>query len=68
MDVAVVGVDDQLPIGPLRIFMSADQKFESEPFENKSVSGLEIVIVQRAEDSAGFGDVLDEKFVGELGE
>ena len=44
MDGAEVGGDDQLPIGPLRIFVSADQKFESEPFEDEIVSGLEFVI------------------------
>ena len=30
MDGAVVGVDHQLPIGPLRIFVSADEEFEGE--------------------------------------
>jgi hypothetical protein len=59
MDVAVVGVDHQFPIGPLRIFMSADEEFEGELFENKIVSGLEFAIVQTAKNGAGFGDVLD---------
>jgi len=66
MDVAVVGVDDQFPIGPLRIFMSADEEFEGEPFEDVIVSGLEFVSRKRADNGAGFGDVLDEKFVGEF--
>ena len=44
MDGAVVSVDHQLPIGPLRIFVSADQEFEGELFENVIVGGLEFVI------------------------
>ena len=52
MNGAVVGVDQQLPIGPVGIFMSADEKFEGESFENEIVSGLQIVIVQKAEDGA----------------
>ena len=32
MNRAVVGVDDELAVGPGGIFVSADQKFEGEPF------------------------------------
>jgi hypothetical protein len=32
------------------------------------VSGLEIVTGKRAENGAWFGDVLEEKFIGEVGE
>ena len=62
MDVAEVGVDHQLPIGPLRIFVSADQKFE-----NEIVSGLKFVIGKRAEERR-LVRRCHEKFVGELGE
>lgn len=44
MDGAVVGVDDELAIGPLGVFVSADQKFQSELFEDVIVSGVEFVI------------------------
>ena len=68
MDGAVVGVDDELAVGPVRIFVSADQKLQGELFEDVIVGGLEFVIGKWAEDGAGFGDVLDEEFVGEVGE
>ena len=68
MDGAVVGVDDELAIGPLGVFVSADQKLQGELFEDVIVGGLEFVIGKWTEDGAGFGDVLDEQFVGELGE
>ncbi len=68
MDGAVVGVDDELAIMPVGIFVSADQEFEGELFEDVIVGGLEIVIGKRAENGAWFGDVLDEEFVGEVGE
>jgi len=61
-------VDDELAVGPLEIFVSADQEFQRKLFEHKIVGGLEIVIGKRAENGAWFGDVLNEKFVGELGE
>ena len=48
MDGAVVGGDDEVAIGPLRIFESADQKFESKAFENEIVSDLKFVIGKRA--------------------
>ena len=48
--------------------MSADQKFQGELFEDVIVGGLEIVIGKRAENGAWCGDVLDEEFVGEVGE
>ena len=40
----VVGGDHQLAIGPLGIFVSADQEFEGEPFENEIAGDLEFVI------------------------
>ncbi|WP_238325787.1 hypothetical protein [Bryobacter aggregatus] len=64
----MVGVDDELAVGPLGMFVSADQKLQGELFEHKIVGGLEFVIGKRAENGAWFGDVLDEEFVGELGE
>ncbi len=44
MNRAVVGVDDELAVGPLRVCMSADQKLQGELFEDVIVGGLEIVI------------------------
>jgi len=41
---AVVGVDDELAIGPLGVFVSADEEFERELFEYVIVSGFKIVI------------------------
>ena len=61
MDGAVVGGDDEVTVRPLRIFVSADQKFESKKFENEIVSGLKFVIGKRAENGARFGDVLDAR-------
>ena len=46
MDGAVVASDHQLAIGPLGIFVSADQKFQGELFEDVIVGGLGIVIGQ----------------------
>lgn len=68
MDGAVVGVDDELAIVPIRIFVSADQKFQGEMFEHEIVGGLKFIVGKWTEDGAGFGDVLDEQFVGECGE
>jgi len=34
MDVAVVGGDDEVAIGPFGLLVSADEEFEGEPFEN----------------------------------
>ena len=68
MNVATVASDYQLAIGPIRIFVSAYQEFQGELFEDVIVGGLEFVIGKRAEDGAWFGDVLDEEFVGEVGE
>jgi len=68
MDGAVVGVDHQLAVRPLRIFVSADQEFQGELIEHEIVCGLKFVIGKWTEDGAWFGDVLDEQFVGELGE
>jgi hypothetical protein len=68
MDGAVVGVDDEFAIVPVGVFVSADQKFQGEMFEDEIIGGFEFVIGKWTEDGAGFGDVLDEKFVGEVGE
>ena len=68
MDGVVVGVDDELAVGPIRIFMSADQKFVGKLFEDVIVGGLEFVIGKRAENGDWFGDVLQEEFVSEVGE
>ena len=46
MDGAVVGVDDEFAVGPVRIFVSADQKLQGELFEDVIVGGLEVVIGQ----------------------
>ncbi len=48
MDGAVVGVDDEFAVGPLGIFVGADQKFQGEMFEHEIVGGLEIIIGKRA--------------------
>ena len=68
MDGAVVGGDDEVAVGPLGIFVSADQKLQGELFEDVIVGGFKFVIGKRAENGAGCGDVLDEEFVGEVGE
>jgi hypothetical protein len=67
MDGAVVGVDDELAVGPLEIFVSADQEFQRKLFEHKIVGGFKFIIGKWTEDGAWFGDVLNEKFVGEVG-
>jgi hypothetical protein len=41
MDRAVVGIDHEVAIGSLRVFVSVDEKFESERFEHVVVGGLE---------------------------
>jgi hypothetical protein len=48
--------------------VSADQKLQGELVEHKIVGGSEILIGKRAGDGAWFGDVLNEEFVGEVGE
>ena len=68
MNGAVVGVDDEFAIVPVGVFVSADQEFQGEMFEHEIVGGLKFVIGKWTEDGAWFGDVLDEQFVGELGE
>ena len=40
MDGAVVGVDDELAIVPIRMFVSANQKFQGELFEDVIACGL----------------------------
>ena len=67
IDGTVVGVDDELAVGPVRVLVSADQQFQGELFEDVILGGLEIVIGKRAENGAWFGNVLDEEFVGEVG-
>ncbi len=66
MDAATVASDHQFPIGPLGIFVSADQQRQGELFEHGVVENLESVVGKRAEDGVRFSDVLDEKFVGEF--
>jgi hypothetical protein len=44
MDGAVVGVDDELAVGPLGIFVSADEKLQCELFEHIVVGGFKFVI------------------------
>ena len=52
MDGAVVGVDDEFAVRPVRVSGSADQQFQCELFEDVIVGGLEIVIGNRAENAA----------------
>jgi len=52
----VVGGDDEVSIGPFRIFVSADQEFEGELFENEIVSGLEFV--SESEPRTALGSVM----------
>jgi hypothetical protein len=58
MNLAPVASDHQLAVLPLGIFVSADQEFEGELFEDVIVSCLEIVAGKGAENGAWFGDVL----------
>jgi hypothetical protein len=44
MNEAVVGVDDELSIEPVGVFVSADQKFECEMFEDKIVCGFNFIV------------------------
>jgi hypothetical protein len=46
MNRAVVGVDDELATRPVRVLVSADQKFQGELFENKIVGGLEFIVAK----------------------
>ncbi len=64
--VASVASDDELSIGPLGIFVSADEERQGELFEHGVIKSLKFVIGKRAEDGAWFGDVLDEEFVSEF--
>jgi hypothetical protein len=68
MKLPVVGVDDEVAVGPGGIFVSADEKLQCELFEDVIVGGVKFVVGKSAEDGARFGDVLDEQFVGEVGE
>ena len=40
----MVGVDDELAVGPLGVFVSAGQKLQGEMFEHKIVGGFKFVI------------------------
>ena len=64
----MVGGDDEVAVGPLGVFISADEKLQCELFEDVIAGGVKFVVGKRAEDDARFSDVLDEKFVGEVGE
>ncbi len=44
MDRTWVGSDHQFSVGPLGIFVSADQKFQGEPLEHGVVGGVKFVI------------------------
>jgi hypothetical protein len=68
MNLAPVASDHELAARPVRVLMSADQEFQGELFEDVIVGGLEIAIGKWTEDGTRFGDVLDEEFVGEIGE
>ena len=68
MNVASIASDHELAIEPVRIFVSADQKFEGELFEDGVVDDLEFNFGKGTQNSAWFGDVLDEEFVGEFRE
>jgi hypothetical protein len=68
MNRAVVGVDDEFAVRPFGVFVSADQKFQGEMFEHEIVGGFEFIVGKWTEDGAAFSDVLDEEFVGEVGE
>lgn len=46
MNPVSVASDDQLAIGPLGIFVSADEEGQGELFEYEIVGGLELVIGQ----------------------
>jgi len=50
MDGAVVGVDDEFAVGPVRVFVSADQKFQGEVFEDEIVCGFEFIVGKWTED------------------
>jgi hypothetical protein len=52
MNAAVVGVDDELAVGPIRIFVSADQEFQGELFEDVIVGGSMFIIRKRVERAA----------------
>ena len=66
VDVGPAASDHEFAIGPVGIFVSADQEGQGELFQHVIVCGLEIVIGKRGEDGAWFGDVLDEEFVSNV--
>ena len=53
----MVGVDDELAVRPLGIFVSADQKLQGELFEDVIVGGLKFVIGQSSRGRRWFADV-----------
>jgi hypothetical protein len=44
MDGAVVGGDDEVAVGPLGVFVSADEKLQGELFEHGILGGLKFII------------------------
>ena len=44
MDLPVVGGDDEVAVGPLGVFISADEKLQGELFKHVVVEDLEVVI------------------------
>lgn len=52
MNVGVVGCDDKVAIGPLGIFVNADEERQGELFEQVVVEAPELVIGQGGEDGA----------------
>jgi hypothetical protein len=44
MDLPVVGGDDEVAVGPLGVFVSADEKLQGELFEHGILGGLKFII------------------------
>ena len=44
MNLPVLGGDDEVAVGPQRVFVSADQKFQGELFEDEIVGGFKFII------------------------
>jgi hypothetical protein len=44
MDVAAVGGDDEVAVGPLGVFVSADKKLQGELFEDVIVGGFKFIV------------------------
>jgi hypothetical protein len=58
MNLPAVGGDDEVAVGPCGVFISADEKFEGELFEDVIVGGVKFIIGKWTENGARFGDVL----------